>query len=207
MASGKTAVAWIKRSIFILALLPLARLLWLGFTDRLGANPVEFIERSTGTWALVGLLLSLAVTPLRLLSGWGWLLSLRRMLGLFMFFYACLHFMAYLWLDHWFDWPEIAKDILKHPYVLVGFLALILSVPLAATSNDAMMRKLGKRWKTLHALSYPVAVLAVLHYLWLVKQDISQPVTYALILLGLLSIRIAYRVRNKFKLINNQSTR
>ncbi|MDR5171370.1 sulfoxide reductase heme-binding subunit YedZ [Methylobacillus flagellatus] len=207
MAPGKTAVAWIKRSIFILALLPLARLLWLGFTDRLGANPVEFIEHSTGTWALVGLLLSLAVTPLRLLSGWGWLLSLRRMLGLFMFFYACLHFMAYLWLDHWFDWPEIAKDILKHPYVLVGFLALILSVPLAATSNDAMMRKLGKRWKTLHALNYPVAVLAVLHYLWLVKQDISQPVTYALILLGLLSIRIAYRLRNKFKLINNQSTR
>ncbi|MFL9609955.1 sulfite oxidase heme-binding subunit YedZ [Methylobacillus sp. Pita2] len=207
MALGKTAVAWIKRSIFILALLPLARLLWLGFTDRLGANPVEFIEHSTGTWALVGLLLSLAVTPLRLLSGWGWLLSLRRMLGLFMFFYACLHFMAYLWLDHWFDWPEIAKDVLKHPYVLVGFLALILSVPLAATSNDAMMRKLGKRWKTLHALSYPVAVLAVLHYLWLVKQDISQPVTYALILLGLLSIRIAYRLRNKFKLINNQSTR
>lgn len=207
MAPGKTAVVWIKRSIFILALLPLARLLWLGFTDRLGANPVEFIERSTGTWALVGLLLSLAVTPLRLLSGWGWLLSLRRMLGLFMFFYACLHFMAYLWLDHWLDWPEIAKDILKHPYVLVGFLALILSVPLAATSNDAMMRNLGKRWKRLHALSYPVAVLAVLHYLWLVKQDISQPVTYALILLGLLSIRIAYRLRNKFKLINNQSTR
>ncbi|MGY1487919.1 sulfite oxidase heme-binding subunit YedZ [Methylobacillus pratensis] len=207
MAPGKIAVAWIKRSIFILGLLPLARLLWLGFTDQLGANPVEFIEHSTGTWALVSLLLSLAITPLRLLLGWGWLLPVRRMLGLFMFFYACLHFMAYLWLDHWFDWPEIAQDILKHPYVLVGFLALILSVPLAATSSDAMMRKLGKRWKTLHTLSYPVAILAVLHYLWLVKQDISQPVMYALILLGLLSIRIIYRLRNKFKLINNQLTK
>ncbi|MCB5189817.1 sulfoxide reductase heme-binding subunit YedZ [Methylobacillus arboreus] len=190
-----TSIAWIKRGIFLLALGPLIRLFWLGFTDQLGANPVEFIEHSTGTWALVALLLSLAVTPLRLLFNMGWLVSLRRMLGLFMFFYACLHFLAYLWLDHWFDWAGIGADIIKHPYVLVGFLALILSIPLAVTSTDAMIRKLKRRWKTLHLLAYPVAILGVLHYLWLVKKDISQPLIYALILFILLLIRLYYRLK------------
>ena len=204
MPLPKSFLPWAKRSLFCVALLPLARLIWLGFTDQLGANPIEFIEHSTGTWALVILLLSLAITPLRWLSHWGWLLALRRMLGLFMFFYACLHFLAYLWLDHWFDWPAIAKDIAKHPYVLVGFLAFILSIPLAATSSDTMMRKLGKRWKTLHQLVYLIAILAVLHYLWLVKQDISQPLIYAAILAGLLLVRLYKNLGKNFKLIKNQ---
>lgn len=190
MSSQKSFLLWGKRGLFCLALVPLVRLFWLGSVDGLGANPVEFIEHSTGTWALVMLLGSLAITPLCWVSGWKWLVSFRRMLGLFMFFYACLHFISYIWLDHWFDWGGIARDIAKHPYVLVGFLAFILSIPLAATSSDAMMRKLGKRWKKLHQLTYLIAILVVLHYFWLVKQDLSQPLLYAMIVFALLSVRL-----------------
>jgi len=175
-----------------LALMPLARLIWLGATESLGANPIEFIERSTGTWALVMLLIALALTPIRLLTGIAWPLQLRRMAGLFMFFYACLHFSSYLWLDHWFDWDEIGKHIIKHPYVLVGFLAFVLAVPLALTSSNMMMRRLGKRWKKLHAMTYPIAILAVLHFWWLVKKDIREPLAYAMVLLLLLGIRLIH---------------
>ena len=187
----------LKAGLFLLALIPLARLLWLGMHDDLGANPIEFIERSTGTWALVILLVTLSFTPLRLLTGTAWPVQLRRMAGLFMFFYACLHITTYVWLDHWFDWQEIAKDIIKHPYVLVGFAAFVLSVPLALTSSNAMIKRLRQRWKTLHRLVYLVAIFAVLHFWWLVKKDITEPMLYALVLAALLAIRLVFSLRKR----------
>lgn len=190
---GKKQIAWIKAGLFITALIPLARLVWLGFHDDLGANPVQFVEHQTGLWALIILLVTLSMTPIRLLSGITWQIQLRRMMGLFMYFYACLHFTTYIWLDHWFDWSEITKDIVKHPYVLVGFTAFVLTTPLAITSNRAMMLRLGQNWKKLHSLVYPIGILAVLHFLWLVKKDIREPLLYALILALLLGIRLYYR--------------
>lgn len=193
MNPTKKQIAWIKAGLFIAALIPLARLFWLGFNDDLGANPVEFVERSTGTWALVSLLVTLGMTPIRLLTGMTWQIQLRRMTGLFMYFYACLHFTTYIWLDHWFFWGEIVKDIIKHPYVLVGFSAFVLATPLAITSNRAMMLRLGQNWKKLHMLVYPIAILAVLHFWWLVKKDIREPLMYALALALLLGIRLYYK--------------
>ena len=193
MNPTKKQIAWIKAGLFIAALIPLARLFWLGFNDDLGANPVEFVERSTGTWALVSLLVTLGMTPIRLLTGMTWQIQLRRMMGLFMYFYACLHFTTYLWLDHWFFWGEIVKDIVKHPYVLVGYSAFVLATPLAITSNRAMMLRLGQNWKKLHMLVYPIAILGVLHFWWLVKKDIREPLIYALVLASLLGIRLYYK--------------
>ena len=187
----------IKAGLSLLALVPLARLIWLGMQDDLGANPIEFIERSTGTWALAILLITLSFTPLRLLTGTAWPVQLRRMAGLFMFFYACLHITTYVWLDHWFDWQEIAKDIVKHPYVLVGFTAFVLSVPLALTSSNAMIKRLRQHWKSLHRLVYLVAIFAVLHFWWLVKKDITEPMLYAMVLAALLSIRLIFSLRKR----------
>ena len=185
--------AWIKALAFMAALLPLARLFVLGWQDNLGANPVEFVTHSTGFWALTMLMITLSMTPIRLLTGMTWQIRLRRMAGLFMFFYACLHFLTYVWLDHWFAWGEIGKDIIKHPYVLVGFSALLFTIPLAVTSNRAMIIRLGERWKKLHRLVYPIAILGVLHFWWLVKKDIREPLIYALVLALLFGIRLYYR--------------
>lgn len=171
----------LKTIIWFGASLPVLRLVYLGVTEDLGANPVEFIERSTGTWALVFLLLSLSITPLRHLSGLTWLIAVRRLLGLWMFAYACLHLTSYLWLDYQFDWPGIAKDIIKHPYVLVGATAFLLTLPLAATSNQKAIKMLKQRWKSLHTLAYVIAILALLHYWWLVKKDVTEPVIYSII--------------------------
>ena len=182
-----------KKLIFILALIPVFRLIYFGFHDQLGANPVEFIERSTGTWALVFLLLSLSMTSLRLLTRSNNFILYRRMLGLYMFFYACLHVITYLWLDHFFDFDEIFKDIYKHPYVLVGFSAFILSVPLAITSTQSMMKRLGMRWKILHRIVYLIALLAVLHFLWLVKKDHTEPLVYGVMFSLLMLIRFGYK--------------
>lgn len=198
---SKRQLSWLKALLFVLALIPLARLFWLGLNDDLSANPIEFIERSTGTWALVCLLAALALTPIRLIWGISWQIQLRRMAGLFMFFYACLHFTTYFWLDHWFDWNEISKHIIKHPYVLVGFSAFVLSIPLALTSSSAMMRRLGSRWKQLHYTVYLIAILGVLHFWWLVKKDIREPLVYAIILAVLLGIRVYYRYR-KYHAVN-----
>ncbi|HYG12862.1 MAG TPA: protein-methionine-sulfoxide reductase heme-binding subunit MsrQ [Methylophilaceae bacterium] len=186
-------MAWIKALAFVSALLPLARLFVLGWQDNLGANPVEFVTHSTGFWALTMLMITLSMTPIRLLTGMTWQIRLRRMAGLFMFFYACLHFLTYVWLDHWFAWGEIGKDIIKHPYVLVGFSALLFTIPLAVTSNRAMIIRLGERWKKLHRLVYPIAILGVLHFWWLVKKDIREPLIYALVLALLFGIRLYYR--------------
>lgn len=186
-------VATVKAAVFAAGLYPLARLVWLGWTGGLGANPVEFITRSTGTWTLVLLCITLGVTPLRRFTGWPWLVRLRRMFGLYAFFYACLHFTTYLWLDQFFDLAGIIKDIAKRPFVTVGFLAFTLMIPLAATSTDSMVRRLGGRnWQRLHRAVYAIAVCGVIHYWWLVKKDITQPLIYALIVGALLFVRIVF---------------
>jgi sulfoxide reductase heme-binding subunit YedZ len=149
--------------IFGICLLPLVRLIVLGASGGLGANPIEFITHSTGTWILVGLMVTLSVTPLRRLTGHAEFIRYRRMLGLFTFFYACLHFITYVWLDQFFDPAAIAKDIIKRPFITVGFAAFVLLIPLAATSTHAMMRRLGRRWQLLHRLVYVVATLGVIH--------------------------------------------
>jgi sulfoxide reductase heme-binding subunit YedZ len=190
MAGLRNPKAWLA----LLCLLPLMRLVALGMDGGLGANPIEFITRSTGTWALVGLLVTLSVTPLRRLTGRADLVRYRRMLGLFAFFYACLHFVTYLWLDQFFDPAAIARDIVKRPFIALGFTAFVLLIPLAATSNHAMMRRLGRRWQVLHRLVYPIAVLGVFHYLWLVKKDLTEPLLYGGVLALLLAVRLPWGI-------------
>lgn len=195
---NKQQIAAIKVLVFVLCMLPLARLVYLGVQDNLGANPIEFIERSTGYWALTMLLLTLSLTPVRLLTGRVWQLQLRRMLGLLMFCYACLHLTIYVWLDYSFMWDEIVKDIIKHPYVLVGSAAFLLTIPLAITSNQYMVKILRERWKTLHRLVYIIAILGTLHFLWLVKKDLREPLLFILILSILLGMRLFYaRIKPK----------
>lgn len=181
-----------KPLLFLICLIPLARLIYLGFTDGLGANPIEFITRSTGTWTLTGLMITLAVTPLRRLTGLNALVRYRRMLGVFTFFYASLHFTTYIWLDQFFSLADIFKDIYKRPFITVGFAAFVLLIPLAVTSTNAMMRRLGKRWQQLHRLVYLIGGLGVLHYLWLVKKDLTQPLIYGAVLLVLLTLRLPF---------------
>ncbi len=182
----------LKALTFLLCLIPLARLGWLGLNDGLGANPIEFITRSTGTWTLVFLMITLSVTPLRRITGWNGLIRFRRMLGLFAFFYVCLHFTTYIWLDQFFDWAEIVKDVIKRPFITIGFACFVLLIPLAVTSTNAMQRRLKRRWQQLHRLIYLIAIGGVVHYWWLVKKDITQPAIYALVLAVLLGFRLAY---------------
>lgn len=181
----------IKGALFFACLIPLIRLIWFGINNQLGTNPIEFITHSTGTWTLNFLLITLCITPLRQLSGWTWLIKLRRMIGLYTFFYACLHFITYIWLDQFFDVAAIIKDVIKRPFITVGFAAFILLIPLALTSTHAMLKKLGgKRWQSLHRLIYLIAILGVLHFWWLVKKDITEPLIYAVILASLLGYRV-----------------
>lgn len=179
-------IAAIKLLVFISCLIPFVLLTWKAFEGTLGANPVETITHTTGDWALYFLLLTLAISPLRDLTGRAILFRFRRMLGLYVFFYALLHFLTWLIFDHYFDWIEIQKDILKRPYVTVGFSAFVLLIPLTLTSTTSMRRRLGKHWNQLHQLIYVIAVLVILHYLWLVKADTRDPVIFALILIVLL---------------------
>jgi sulfoxide reductase heme-binding subunit YedZ len=185
----------LKPALFTLALLPLALLLADGWLDRLGANPVEAITHRTGDWALRMLLLTLAVTPLRRWSGWTFLLRFRRQLGLFAFFYACLHLLTWVWLDQGFAWTAMGEDILERPYITLGMAALALMLPLALTSTNAMMRRLGAQWRRLHRAVYGIGVLAILHFLWLTKADYLEPALYGLLLAGLLLARLPWRRR------------
>lgn len=188
------ALSAIKAALFALCLLPLLRLGWGAWHDSLGANPIEFVTRSLGTWTLNLLLITLSITPLRKLSGLVWLTRLRRMLGLFVFFYVLLHLSGYLWFDQFFDWTAIAKDILKRPFITVGMAAFTLLVPLAATSSNAMVRRLGGRqWQSLHRSVYVIGMLAVTHYWWMVKLDTTLPALYAALLAILLGIRLFWR--------------
>lgn len=180
----------LKAALFALCLVPLAQLGWLGWSDALGANPIELITRHLGKWTLNFLLITLAVTPLRHLTGWHWLIRLRRMLGLYAFFYALLHFLTYLWLDQFFDWASIVRDIAKRPFITTGFTAFLLLIPLAATSNAAMVKRLGgRRWTQLHRSVYAIAIVGIIHYWWLVKKDVTLPLLYAVLLGALLGFR------------------
>lgn len=171
------------------ALVPVAWLAVGAYRDALGANPIETITHTTGDWALRFLLASLAITPLRRLSGWNRLIAYRRTLGLLAFAYAALHVSTYVVLDHWFDWTAIVADVRKRPYVTVGALAVTCLVPLAVTSTRGWIRRLGKRWTTLHRLAYVAAVAAVVHYWWLVKADVRAPFWYGAALAVLLAAR------------------
>jgi sulfoxide reductase heme-binding subunit YedZ len=202
-AAGRPALLpprGVKPVVFGMSLLPVAAWLARGLADfdgGFGANPVEFLTRSSGFWTLTFLCLALTVAPLRRLTGRVWLMRLRRMLGLFTFFYACLHFTTYLWFDQWFDIASIVRDIAKRPFITVGFAAFLLLIPLAATSTQAAIRRLGRRWQLLHRLVYVVAILALLHFWWhkAGKNDFAVPTVFAVIVALLLGERLVRRLR------------
>jgi len=183
---------YFKVFLFLLALIPLERLIWLATNDALGANPIEFITRSTGTWALVFLCITLAMTPLRLITGSGSWIRLRRMLGLFSFFYGALHFSIWLWLDQNFDLAGMLKDVIHRPFIAMGFVSFVMLTILAITSNHWAQKRLGRRWVVLHRMVYLIAVTVILHYWWhkAGKNDFQTVSIYALILLLLLACRI-----------------
>ena len=182
-----------KPIVFVLCLLPLASLAWRGFGLRgssLGADPVAEVLHTLGDWGLKFLLLTLLITPLRTLLKTPWLIGFRRMLGLYAFFYVLLHFLTWLVLDRGLFWPGILEDIGKRPFITIGFAAFVLLIPLAVTSTNAMMRRLGRRWQRLHRLIYVIAILAVWHYYWLVKADVREPLVYA----GVVALLFGWRV-------------
>ncbi len=182
----------IKSVIFFACLLPLGLIVYDGFQNNLTANPIEYITHQTGIWTLRFLLITLAMTPLRVMTGSAVFIRIRRMLGLFTFFYASLHMIIYFWLDLGLDWQLIIEDIIEHTYVTAGMLAWLLMLPMAITSNRAMIRRLGKTWKRLHQAIYVVIGLGCLHFIWLVKSDITEPLIYTGIGLSLLLFRVAH---------------
>lgn len=192
-----TTVQWslLRRTVFVLALLPLLRVVLLGFQEKLGANPIETLTRASGDWTLYLLCLTLAITPLRRFTDQQWLIKLRRMLGLFAFFYAVLHFTTFIWFDHFFDVADIARDVFKRPFITVGFTAFVLLIPLALTSTHAMQRRLGRRWAQLHRLIYLIAVLGILHFWWMRagKHNFAEPILMGAVVALLLGIRLVLR--------------
>lgn len=200
MASPRAPMPWLKPGIFLGALVPLGSLLWRAAEGTLGANPIALAENELGLSALVLLVASLACTPARKVLGWTWPVRIRRELGLFAFFYACLHFLVYLTLDLAFDFGTVLEDIAKRPFITVGFAALVLLVPLALTSTKDSVRRLGfPRWQRVHQLAYVAGALAVLHFIWRVKIDVSQPLMYAAILAALLATRAVFWLRGRAK--------
>jgi sulfoxide reductase heme-binding subunit YedZ len=191
-------IRWSKVLVFLLCLAPLFRLAWRVWNQDVTANPTEFIQHFTGDWAIRLIVATLAVTPLRKLLGVPGLIRFRRMIGLFAFFYACLHVLTYLWLDKLFDFPAMLKDVGRRPFITAGFAAFVCLVPLAATSTAGWIRRLGgKRWQRLHSLVYVTGVAAVAHYYWLVKSDIRQPMLYGTLVALLLAWRVVSRaIRN-----------
>ena len=192
---GPQQLKGIKAAIFVLALVPLARMVWLTVSGEL-VEPLEFITRSTGDWVLYFLCMTLAVTPLRRLTKMNWLIKLRRMLGLFSFFYAFLHFMTFFWFDHFFDVAGMFRDVAKRPFILVGFIAFVLLIPLAVTSTNAMIKRLGsKRWMWLHRLIYLIAPLGILHFWWMRagKSNFTEPFIFGVIVAVLLGARVYWR--------------
>lgn len=182
---------WLKPAAFAAALLPLAWLLWRAGFGSLGVNPVETINRYLGDWALRFLLIALAVTPVRQWTGWSALARLRRMMGLYAFFYVCLHLASYVGIDLFFDWSALWADVLKRNYITLGMIAVLLLVPLALTSTNAMIRRLGgARWRRLHLLVFPASILGVTHFWMMVKADIREPLVYAVLLAVLLGWRL-----------------
>ena len=191
MTLARTTRFVVKPIVFAAALTPLALLVHGVAFGGLGPNPIESITHGTGDWTLRLLLLTLALTPLRVLTGWNGFARFRRMLGLFAFFYAVLHLLTYLWLDKFFAWPEIGRDIVKRPFITAGMVAFAILVPIAATSTDGMIRRLGGRaWKRLHRLAYLAAIAGIVHYWWLVKADVSLPRAYAIAFAIVLAVRL-----------------
>ncbi len=183
---------WTKVVVFAACLIPVAVLIWKGFHDGLSADPIKFITHATGDWTLRFLVITLAITPLRKILHLPQLIRFRRMLGLFAFFYVCLHFTTWIWLDKSFVWPELWKDVLKRRFITVGFTAFVLLIPLAITSTAGWIRRLGgKRWQKLHRLIYVTAVLGIIHYYWLVKSDVRKPLFYGFLVAILLAWRLA----------------
>jgi sulfoxide reductase heme-binding subunit YedZ len=185
----------LKPLVFTLSLAPVAYLLFLGYTNDLGVNPAETLQLETGEWALRFLVATLAITPVRRLTGWNRLIQYRRMLGLFAFFYACLHFLSYLVLDKYFALDEMMADVFKRPFITLGFVAFVLMIPLAVTSTKGWIRRLGRRWLLLHRLIYVSGVAAAAHYIWKVKVVLGPPVYYAVAIAGLLGLRILWQLK------------
>ncbi len=179
--------------MFVACLAPLAVLVADLFGGRLGADPIRATELRTGTTGLVLLIITLAITPLRRFTGWNWLGGYRRMLGLFAFFYICVHFLDWLGVDQFFALQYIGKDLVKRPYITVGFASFLLMIPLAVTSSSRMVRRLGKRWAQLHALVYVAALLGIVHFVWEVKADLGEPTAYGLTVVALLLLRFVPR--------------
>jgi sulfoxide reductase heme-binding subunit YedZ len=183
-------IRWSKVALFVACLAPLARLGWKAYAGRLGANPIEVITHSTGDWTMIFLLVTLAITPLRKMTGQPWMIRYRRMLGLFAFFYGTLHLVTYVWLDKFFAVHEMLADIAKRRFITMGLLGFVLMLPLAITSTSGWIRRLGgRRWQALHRLIYVSALAGVIHYIWLVKADLHKPLLYATIL----GVLLAYR--------------
>jgi sulfoxide reductase heme-binding subunit YedZ len=185
-----------KALVFVACLVPALWLATRALTGRLGINPVEDLELTTGIWAFRFLITTLAVTPLRRITGWNRLIQYRRMLGLFTFFYVCLHFTIYIGIDQFFAWDFIVKDVIKRPFITMGFTAFVLMIPLALTSTKGWIRRLGRRWQVLHRLIYICAICASIHYLWKVKVMIGSPVYYAAIVGLLLGFRVVWQIRS-----------
>jgi len=204
----RKTIAIAKTFIWVACLTPLLRLGWKGLTGGLGANPIEFITLSTGTWTLVFLLATLAITPLRRLSGQSWLIRFRRLVGLFSFFHGVLHFITYVWLDKFFDVQDMIKDVAKRPFITAGFLAFLLLVPLAATSTAGAIRWMGgRRWQLLHRLIYVSGISAVVHFWWKVKADVRKPAIYAAVLGILLGLRLVFWIYARLSNPGARSTR
>ncbi len=196
-----------KIAIFLAALVPLDRLVWKAFHDGLGANPIEVITHSTGDWTLILVLTTLSITPLRKLTKQYWLIGVRRMIGLFAFFYGTLHFLTYIWLDKFFDVHAMLADVAKRRFITVGFSAFLLLIPLALTSTKGWIRRLGgKNWQRLHRLIYLTGILAVVHYTWLVKADLRKPIEYGVVLSLLLLYRVAVWLSEKASEKSKQQT-
>lgn len=193
-ARSAATISAIKAVLFVICLVPAALLCRDAYNGALGEDPIETIARASGEWTLRLLLITLAVTPLRRISGLHWVLRLRRMLGLFAFAYGCAHLLTYVWLDQSFDFTAIALDILKRPFITVGFAAFVLMTPLALTSNAYMVRRLGGRqWQSLHRSIYAIAIMGVVHFWWQTDKDLTWPIVYTLILALLLGMRAWWR--------------
>jgi len=186
----------LKPLVFLLALVPAGWLAYRTYTNDLGVNPAETLQLETGEWALKFLLITLAITPLRRLTGWNRVIQYRRMLGLFAFFYASVHFLTYIVLDKYFAWGEMIADVAKRPFITAGFIAFVAMVPLAITSTKGWIRRLGRRWQMLHRLIYVSGIAAAVHFVWKVKVPIGEPVYYAIVMALLLGFRLIWQLRS-----------
>ena len=190
---------WIKLTMFAVCLVPVGRLSWLALRGALGANPIEYVTHDTGDWTLIFIILTLSITPARKLLAQPQLIRFRRMLGLFAFFYGCLHLSTYLVLDKFFDISEILQDVGRRRFITIGFTGFVLMIPLTLTSTAGWIRRLGgRRWQMLHRLVYATAVCGVVHYYWLVKSDIRKPASYGIIVLLLLGYRLAVLLKGRW---------